>query len=535
MADLVNQVLDRLERSGNMKAPLFLIIHYEHETAKLEFIGKLRRELAKKDCKTASFDPAHRPEHRQGKLIPLLTGAAGKNCPALLSTLPRLEGSGRLDPVFLDYLNVQRDNLFKKPLRLLLFIHSADAEQFIHAAGDLWDFRHHTFWLERKRQPEGKAFWQTLEDLSLRLQLPKESREEIESHVRSVKKLVDKTGDKKEKAGLLLDLSRWLNRRYAYALTIETALEGLGFITGERTKLAADLEHELGYALDSSANLPEALEHYLESLEILREIGDRAGEGVTLNNISQIYDSWGRYQEALDTLKQSLEIRREIGDRAGEGVTLNNISQIYKAWGRYEEALETLKQSLEILREIGDRAGEGVTLNNISQIYDSWERYDEALETLKQSLEIRREIGDRAGEGATLNNIAGIYHSWGRYEEALETLKQSLEIRREIGDRAGEGATLNNIAGIYHSWGRYEEALETLKQSLEIRREIGDRAGEGATCWNLALEYERRGQIGKAVEMAACTVEIEKLTNHPDLEKDKKYLDKLRKQLKKKK
>jgi hypothetical protein len=43
-------------------------------------------------------------------------------------------------------------------------------------------------------------------------------------------------------------------------------------------------------------------------------------------------------EEALKTLEQSLAIYREVGNRAGEAVTLNNISQIYHAWGRYEEA-----------------------------------------------------------------------------------------------------------------------------------------------------------------------------------------------------
>ncbi|MCK5521805.1 MAG: tetratricopeptide repeat protein, partial [Thiomargarita sp.] len=80
-----------------------------------------------------------------------------------------------------------------------------------------------------------------------------------------------------------------------------------------------------------------------------------------MNNISQVFKAQGDYETALDYLQQSLQISREIGDRAVEGATLNNISTLYHAQGDYETALDYLQQSLQIRRKIGDRAGEGTT------------------------------------------------------------------------------------------------------------------------------------------------------------------------------
>ncbi|UCE90034.1 MAG: tetratricopeptide repeat protein, partial [Pseudomonadota bacterium] len=68
------------------------------------------------------------------------------------------------------------------------------------------------------------------------------------------------------------------------------------------------------------------------------KIGDKAGEGKTLNNISQIFKARGDYDTALTYLEKSLKISQEIGDKAGEGKTLNNISQIYAARGDYDTA-----------------------------------------------------------------------------------------------------------------------------------------------------------------------------------------------------
>jgi tetratricopeptide (TPR) repeat protein len=59
------------------------------------------------------------------------------------------------------------------------------------------------------------------------------------------------------------------------------------------------------------------------------QIGDKSGEGTTLNNISQIYAARGDYDTALTYLHQSLAIRQEIGDVAGLCATLFNMGHIH--------------------------------------------------------------------------------------------------------------------------------------------------------------------------------------------------------------
>jgi len=218
-----------------------------------------------------------------------------------------------------------------------------------------------------------------------------------------------------------------------------------------------------------------------------------------LGQTGKILHHLGDFQNALPFMKQSLTIMQQIGDKAGEGATLNNISQIYDAQGDYETALGYLKQSLTICQQIGDKAGEGATLNNISQIFKAQGDYETALGYLKQSLTIRQQIGDKAGEATTLGNIGTSYHAQGDYETALGYLKQSLTICQQIGDKAGEGATLNNISQIYHAQGDYETALGYLKQSLTIRQQIGDKAGLCVTLFNMGHIHAQNKQMQEAV------------------------------------
>ena len=73
----------------------------------------------------------------------------------------------------------------------------------------------------------------------------------------------------------------------------------------------------------------------------------------TLNNISQIYKARGDYAAALTYLEQSLAIQREIGDKAGEGITCWNIGFIYKNQGDLVRAEEYISRAVEIAEATG--------------------------------------------------------------------------------------------------------------------------------------------------------------------------------------
>ena len=89
--------------------------------------------------------------------------------------------------------------------------------------------------------------------------------------------------------------------------------------------------------MDSSeaAPLPEQLEQalagYREALAACRARGDRAGEGIILNNMAALYYQAGQAETALALMEQALALRREMGDRNGEAFTLYNMSFLVAA------------------------------------------------------------------------------------------------------------------------------------------------------------------------------------------------------------
>jgi class 3 adenylate cyclase/predicted ATPase len=104
------------------------------------------------------------------------------------------------------------------------------------------------------------------------------------------------------------------------------------------------------------------------------------------NNLGKVYRVQGRWDEAIQAYKASLLIVREFGDRLGEGQTLNNLGLVYQAQSRWDEAIQVYEASLLIRREFGDRLGEGKALGNLALLWLAQGDLQRALIYAEQSL-----------------------------------------------------------------------------------------------------------------------------------------------------
>ncbi|MFZ5880781.1 MAG: serine/threonine-protein kinase [Chloroflexota bacterium] len=82
---------------------------------------------------------------------------------------------------------------------------------------------------------------------------------------------------------------------------------------------AASSYNEMGTSYAHMGNARVALGYYERALSILREIGDRRGEGAALGNLGNAYAALGEVRRAIGYYEEALKIDREIGDRRGEG------------------------------------------------------------------------------------------------------------------------------------------------------------------------------------------------------------------------
>jgi tetratricopeptide (TPR) repeat protein len=121
-----------------------------------------------------------------------------------------------------------------------------------------------------------------------------------------------------------------------------------------REPVAVDRQHqalrlnELGAQLRRRGDHELAAEQHRAALAIVRDLGDRRAEALTLNNLAlalaQTADAM-----ALQHFEQSLDVLRELGDEEHEGQVIANLGFVHRRQGRSEEADTLLQEALDKL------------------------------------------------------------------------------------------------------------------------------------------------------------------------------------------
>jgi CHAT domain-containing protein/tetratricopeptide (TPR) repeat protein len=270
----------------------------------------------------------------------------------------------------------------------------------------------------------------------------------------------------------------------------------------------------IGRCYEDLGDNSKALEHYMKALPIFQSTGDKAGEGQTWFNLGAIYDATDANEKAVDAFTRSVAIEREVGDKASEALALNSLGMLYEELGDIPKALDHYEKALPLFQAVGDRGSEGAVLNNIGVVESDLDQAQRSIEHYTQSLTIRREVGDKSGEGQTLGNIGLYYDHLGDKQKALDTFLQAAAIQRTLGNKRFEAEMLNNIGSIYLGFGETQKALDTWIRTLTLRQEVGDKGGEAATLNNFGRAYRNLGDYQKALDYYLKALPLLRASGH---------------------
>jgi tetratricopeptide (TPR) repeat protein len=133
--------------------------------------------------------------------------------------------------------------------------------------------------------------------------------------------------------------------------------------------------------------------NYEQALKVMREIGDRRGEGSILGNLGIIYYALGDVYSSIEYYEQHLNITRLIGDQRGEGNALGNLGIAYKKLGDSYMAMEYYEQALEIDRAIGDKLGEANDCWNMGLLFEEQGNLARAASLMQVRVDYLHSIG----------------------------------------------------------------------------------------------------------------------------------------------
>jgi len=151
------------------------------------------------------------------------------------------------------------------------------------------------------------------------------------------------------KARILADWSLATHRSGDGARAKRLATEALGLAERSRDRRALAQAHNILGVLGAK----DARDHLETSVEIARELGDRAAHAAALNNLALALKESGELDRARELTEQALADCEALGDRHRAAALHNNLADIYRAQGRKEESMRHLKRAVRLFSEIG--------------------------------------------------------------------------------------------------------------------------------------------------------------------------------------
>jgi DNA-binding SARP family transcriptional activator/tetratricopeptide (TPR) repeat protein len=204
------------------------------------------------------------------------------------------------------------------------------------------------------------------------------------------------------------------------------------------------------------------------ALAAARRLGDAAALAHAHYLLGNAQGHLREYDAAGANMRRALELFRELGDRANEGMVLNGLASMLETQGRLTEALEVALDALRMLKAAGHWWTQANLENGVGWLYAHLGQCDLALEHCQQALILHRESGNRAGLADTLDSLGFAYLRLGDLAQARSHYEQAIDVYREISGAFGEGSSLAGLGDVLLALGHPTAARTRYRQATAI-------------------------------------------------------------------
>ncbi|MBX3065584.1 MAG: AAA family ATPase [Anaerolineae bacterium] len=236
------------------------------------------------------------------------------------------------------------------------------------------------------------------------------------------------------------------------------------------------------------------------ALETAQAQGDLVLEARCTRLLGSLHEQSGGLMAALTAWRQEVSILRQLGDRRGEGLTLNRIGAVLISLGQFSEANSHLLDAYRLLRQMGERAGEADSLIQLGVIAEHYRAYGEALAYLNRGLVIQKSLSALDDSARTLYHMGTVHLARSEYDDALSSFIQARSVLRNVG-------TLGRFAEIEIALGEValrrsdsEKAMRRLTPHLDTLEHewVNDFIQPGMAFWRAVLILEAANETAQA-------------------------------------
>lgn len=288
----------------------------------------------------------------------------------------------------------------------------------------------------------------------------------------------------------------------SYANLAKSESQEIGYQRG-----LGDAYNRLGAIHRSAGNFAAALENYLASLEVRKELANYSGAASVLKNLGNLYNDEGKFELAKSAFREGLEIcqdqdldRKVFGFYNGLGIACELNGELDSAIIYYRAGLESINpeddgaayQRASAWNNLGQPfynqallwRGEGTHPDQVNDYLDS------ALHYYIKSAGISEALGDTVVLIDVLNNQGLVFMEKGQERLALDScLIPAVRLQEKTGSAIQSLSIYFNLSEVYSRIGRVDSAYYFLQIYHQIREDI-DRKAENFN--SILRGYESR-------------------------------------------
>ena len=306
----------------------------------------------------------------------------------------------------------------------------------------------------------------------IQAQIQRETSPVLTQQIDSLKNLIYVSEQSIPRIELLLSLSR---------LQLSSFPEESYQNSSEALQLSRQKNYTLGIARSkqyiglfffNQSNYVQAIEHYLESINLYQEIPSWQGLAETYNQIGQTYQYSTQIEQAFKSYQKALKIFQEQNDLAGQGETFGLIGHIFEKKSKYDKALDYQKKALNIYENLKDNTGIAQIFENIGSIYEDLANYKEAHTYFKKALDFNQKSDNQVAMIGNLNNLGDVFRKQNELDTALYYTFQSYQLSKQFNNTYQIRSSLKDIAKTYALMQDFQKAHHYLDSSYQLYQDI---------------------------------------------------------------
>lgn len=254
----------------------------------------------------------------------------------------------------------------------------------------------------------------------------------------------------------------------------------------------AEALNYLGILDSKQSNIENALNSYLEALDITEKIKDSTGIGLTYHNLGMFYKRQKEFDKAKRYLKKAISIKKRLLDVEDLALSHHMLATTYYANKQNDSALIHI---LKVKTLPGSKIRIAKANGSLAAIYYSNKEYDKAIQIYKENIGISKRAKDVNELSVSYLNVAVLYNALQQYENAVPYLDSAIAEAKKIKHKELLRTQYYSKSNLNETRQEYQQALQDYKIYKTYNDSINDiKKVKRITALELNYKFEKEKQ-----------------------------------------